>query len=366
MVPAFREIVEACFEENLLGVVFATETLALGVNMPARSVVLERFTKYSDAGRQTLTSGEYAQLTGRAGRRGLDDEGHAIVSFANETSLVDVARVAAAPPGDLHSSFRPTYNFTANLINHVDQETALRIVHQSFAQFEATHRPSGGRRSLEEQLLARARVLNDLGYATGWQLTEQGQLLRSLYHECDLLVAETLAQGVLTDLEPSQLAGILSCFVYEGRRAAAKKGAHAVTTKKRRVVNDRLGQERRDSLRERFQEIVTLHAGIMTVEESHHIRHQREPDMSFATIMTAWARGATLGTVLDLADIELGLTAPGDFVRNAKQVADLCEQVGRLSQVASVANNALAARDLVLRSVVAGAAGIPHDGQAPS
>ena len=77
--PAFREIVETCFERNLLAVVFATETLALGVNMPARSVALERFTKYSDAGRQFLTSAEYAQMTGRAGRRGLDDEGHAIV-----------------------------------------------------------------------------------------------------------------------------------------------------------------------------------------------------------------------------------------------------------------------------------------------
>ena len=108
MVPAFREIVETCFEHNLLGVVFATETLALGINMPARSVALERFTKYSDAGRQFLTSAEYAQMTGRAGRRGLDDEGHAIVCFASDLSLQDVGRIALAPPADLHSSFRPT------------------------------------------------------------------------------------------------------------------------------------------------------------------------------------------------------------------------------------------------------------------
>jgi ATP-dependent RNA helicase HelY len=97
MVPAFREIVEACFELNLLAVVFATETLALGVNMPARSVALERFSKYSDAGRKFLTSGEFSQMTGRAGRRGLDDEGHAIVCFANEVALADVGRVALAP-----------------------------------------------------------------------------------------------------------------------------------------------------------------------------------------------------------------------------------------------------------------------------
>ena len=136
MVPAFREIVETCFERNLLAVVFATETLALGVNMPARSVVLERFTKYSDAGRQFLTSAEYAQMTGRAGRRGLDDEGHAIVCYSSDLSLHDVGRVALAPPADLHSSFRPTYNFTANLVNHFDYETALEVVQRSFAQFE--------------------------------------------------------------------------------------------------------------------------------------------------------------------------------------------------------------------------------------
>ena len=133
MVPAFREIVEACFELNLLAVVFATEPLALGVNMPARSVALEKFSKYSDAGRKFLTSGEFSQMTGRAGRRGLDDEGHAIVCFANEVALGDVGRVALAPPSDLHSSFRPTYNFTANLINHFEYETALEVVQRSYA-----------------------------------------------------------------------------------------------------------------------------------------------------------------------------------------------------------------------------------------
>jgi ATP-dependent RNA helicase HelY len=155
MVPAFREIVEACFELNLLAVVFATETLALGVNMPARSVALERFSKYSDAGRRFLTSAEFSQMTGRAGRRGLDDEGHAIVCFATEVALHDIGRVALAPPSDLHSSFRPTYNFTANLINHFEFDTALEVVQRSYAQFEADHRPTGSKRPLGEQMVAR-------------------------------------------------------------------------------------------------------------------------------------------------------------------------------------------------------------------
>ncbi len=82
LVPAFRQAVERCFTEGLLKVVFATETLALGINMPARTVVIERFAKFRGADISALTSGEYRQLTGRAGRRGIDTVGHAFVLWS--------------------------------------------------------------------------------------------------------------------------------------------------------------------------------------------------------------------------------------------------------------------------------------------
>jgi ATP-dependent RNA helicase HelY len=359
MVPAFREIVEVCFERNLLSVVFATETLALGVNMPARSVALEKFSKYSDAGRKFLTSTEFSQMTGRAGRRGLDDEGHAIVCFANEVALSDVGRVALAPPSDLHSSFRPTYNLTANLINHFEFETALEVVQRSFAQFETDRRPSGTKRPLGDQMVARHRVLEELGYASGWTLNQQGQLLRSIYHECDLLIAESLTAGVFTGLEAAQLAGVLSCFVFESKRASRTlNAAKQVTTKKKKSLNDRLGQERRGNMSDRTHEIRMIAASISEVENRYGVPHAKEPDAKFATTIAAWARGASLGTVLDVADVEIGQTSPGDFVRNAKQVADLCEQLARMSGLTDVADVALEARDAVLRSVVAGASSV--------
>ena len=359
MVPAFREIVEVCFERNLLAVVFATETLALGVNMPARSVALEKFSKFSDAGRKFLTSGEYSQMTGRAGRRGLDDEGHAIVCFANEVALSDVGRVALAPPSDLHSSFRPTYNFTANLINHFEFETALEVVQRSFAQFETDHRPSGSKRPLGDQMVARHHVLEELGYATGWQLNQQGQLLRSIYHECDLLIAESITAGVFEGLEASQLAGVLSCFVFESKRASRTlNAARHVTTKKKKTLNDRLGQDRRGNIAERAHEIRMITLSIHEVEDRYGVPHAKEPDAKFANTIAAWARGASLSTVLDVADVEMGQTSPGDFVRNAKQVADLCEQLSRMSDQTSVADVAAEARDAVLRSVVAGASSV--------
>ncbi len=359
MVPAFREIVEVCFELNLLAVVFATETLALGVNMPARSVALERFTKYSDAGRKFLTSSEFSQMTGRAGRRGLDDEGHAIVCFAPEVALMDVGRVALAQPSDLHSSFRPTYNFTANLVNHFEFATALDVVSRSYAQFEADHRPTGNKRPLGDQMVARHHVLEELGYAEGWRLTDRGQLLRSIYHECDLLIAESIGAGVFEGLEPAQLAGLLSCFVYESKRTTrAPNAAHQVTTKKKRVLHDRLGQERRVNLTDRLAEIALTAITIQEIENRYSVPNAKGPDGKFATTITAWARGASLGTVLDLADVEVGQTSPGDFVRNAKQVADLCEQLARMNDLTGVADVAREARDAVLRSVVAGSSSV--------
>ena len=359
MVPAFREIVEICFERNLLAVVFATETLALGVNMPARSVALERFSKYSDAGRKFLTSAEYSQMTGRAGRRGLDDEGHAIVCFANDVALHDVGRVALAAPSDLHSSFRPTYNLTANLINQFDIETALEVVQRSYAQFERDHRSSVSKRPLGDQMMARHRVLEELGYASGWTLNPKGQLLRSIYHECDLLIAESITSGVFEGLEPAQLAGLLSCFVFESKRASrAPSAAKQVTTKKKRALNDRLGNSRRGNISERLNDITVIGAAVREVESRHQVPHAKEPDGKFATTIAAWARGASLGTVLDLADEEIGQTSPGDFVRNAKQVADLCEQLSRMHELTEVAGVAALARDAVLRSVVAGVSSV--------
>ena len=360
MVPAFREIVETCFERGLLGVVFATETLALGVNMPARSVVLEKFSKYSDAGRNTLSSGEFAQMTGRAGRRGLDDEGHAIISFALETSMADIGRVAVAPAPDLHSSFRPTYNFTANLIHHFDEEMALTILNRSFAQFEADRRPAGVRRTLTDQMMARRSVFEDLGYGAGWSLTPRGEALRSIYHENDLLLCESWFEGAFDDIEPATLAAVLSCFAFEGRRSKPKPAAKGTKQRKPKDIKDRLGPQRRADIVDRLALISTLHYRVVESEERHKVKHAKGLDDGFARAIASWTRGASLATALDVADAEVGTMAPGDFVRHAKQVADLCEQIVRLGVGSDIAAVAQEAKAGILRSVVAGSMGIPH------
>jgi ATP-dependent RNA helicase HelY len=137
MVPPFKEAVEACFVEGLTKAVFATETLALGVNMPARSVVIERLTKYSGERRELLTSGEYTQLTGRAGRRGIDDIGYAIVLWSPFVPFEQVASLASSRTYALRSAFRPTYNMAANLVRRYEPEQAHHLLNLSFAQFQA-------------------------------------------------------------------------------------------------------------------------------------------------------------------------------------------------------------------------------------
>ena len=137
MLPQFKEIVEELFQEGYIKAVFATETLALGINMPARSVVLEKLTKWNGTAHVPVTPGEYTQLTGRAGRRGIDSQGHAIVVWHQGMDPNSLAGLASARTYPLHSSFRPSYNMAINLIAKVGTHAARELLESSFAQFQA-------------------------------------------------------------------------------------------------------------------------------------------------------------------------------------------------------------------------------------
>ena len=137
MLPAFKEAVEECFVRGLVKAVFATETLALGINMPARCVVLERLVKFNGEAHVDLTPGEYTQLTGRAGRRGIDVEGHAVVLWNPDVDPRHVAGLASTRTYPLRSSFRPSYNMAVNLVGSVGADKSRELLESSFAQFQA-------------------------------------------------------------------------------------------------------------------------------------------------------------------------------------------------------------------------------------
>ncbi|HET7800489.1 MAG TPA: DEAD/DEAH box helicase, partial [Humibacillus xanthopallidus] len=137
MLPTFREIVEELFTEGRIKAVFATETLALGINMPARTVVLEKLVKFNGESHVDISPAEYTQLTGRAGRRGIDIEGHAVVLWNRGLDPAAVAGLASTRTYPLRSSFRPTYNMAVNLVRQFGRDTAREILETSFAQFQA-------------------------------------------------------------------------------------------------------------------------------------------------------------------------------------------------------------------------------------
>ena len=151
LLPAFKEIVEELFQRKLVKAVFATETLALGINMPARTVVLEKLEKFNGEARVAITSGEYTQLTGRAGRRGIDVEGHAVIQWTEALDPQAVAALASRRTYPLTSSFRPTYNMAVNLIDRFGRARAREVLESSFAQFQADRAVVGLARQVKEQ-----------------------------------------------------------------------------------------------------------------------------------------------------------------------------------------------------------------------
>jgi ATP-dependent RNA helicase HelY len=150
MLPAFKQCVEQLFVRGLCKAVFATETLALGINMPARTVVIEKLSKWNGETHADITPGEYTQLTGRAGRRGLDVEGHGIVLWQQGMNPRELAGLASTRTYPLRSSFRPSYNMAVNLVHQFGRETTRELLEQSFAQFQADKAVVGLARQLRK------------------------------------------------------------------------------------------------------------------------------------------------------------------------------------------------------------------------
>ncbi len=150
MLPAFKQCVEELYIRGLCKVVFATETLALGINMPARTVVIEKLSKWNGETHADITPGEYTQLTGRAGRRGLDVEGHGVVLWQQGMNPRELAGLASTRTYPLRSSFRPSYNMAVNLVHQFGREKSRQLLEQSFAQFQADKAVVGLARQLRK------------------------------------------------------------------------------------------------------------------------------------------------------------------------------------------------------------------------
>ncbi len=418
LLPSFKAAVEDLFQRGLVKAVFATETLALGINMPARTVVLEKLTKWNGEGHVSITPGEYTQLTGRAGRRGIDIEGNAVVLWSPTVDSATAAGLASTRTYPLRSSFTPSYNMSINLIARFGRERARTSLESSFAQFQADRAVVGlvkqirkndlaaseqlesavchlgnfeeyasirmeiketerllskrdGRRTFDnrqrqhmENELDRLRrqlrqhechscndretharfaeraarlnresaglrervenrthviaktfdricdVLTHLGYIEGEKPLEQGKILAKIYAESDLLLTETIKNGVLDSLSAPELVAVVSSVIYESRGSEnySPKMPH------QNVANA-------------LAAITSIWAQLEDIEEDFGVKTQREPDFGFAFASYKWASGHSLSHILKGSDMTVG-----DFVRNIKQLIDLLTQISGASE----------------------------------
>ena len=408
LLPIFKSCIEELFQRGLLKAIFATETLALGINMPARTVLLEKLTKWNGEAHVPITPGEYTQLTGRAGRRGIDIEGNAVVIWSPTVDSATAAGLAGTRTYPLRSSFSPTYNMSINLLERYGRDRARNSLKSSFAQFQADRAVVGldkqirrnqeaikeyktnelchlgdfseyaklrreikqievliskrnrinnrqrahleselneYRRSMRqhpchscndrevhariaeradrlirenEGLVARVEnrtnviaktfdrvttVLEHLGYLHNDQVTESGKMLSKIYAESDLAIAETINQGVLDRLSDLEIASVLSVFLFESRKPEAPKIPSS-------------------NVQEALAEVVKIWSKLHNLESENDLKTQKEPDFGFCWMAFRWAGGHNLNSVLRNSDLSVG-----DFVRAAKQLIDLLNQV---------------------------------------
>lgn len=443
MLPAFKEVVEELFRRKLVKAVFATETLALGINMPARTVVLEQLEKFNGEARVPVTPGEYTQLTGRAGRRGIDVEGHSVIQWQDGLDPQAVASLASRRTYPLNSSFTPTYNMAVNLIEQFGRDRTRGILESSFAQFQADRAVvSLARkvRSLDESLggytesmqchlgdfteywgirreltalertgsnrtdiqaraeqdrrqrqlaglrkqlkqhpchacsdreaharwaerwgkLKRQRddlnaqvrnrtgavakifdrvtdVLLELGYLArdpngAVEVGPHGRLLKRIYGERDLLIAECLHRGIWSELDVPSMAAMATALIYEPRR------------------DDGQGMDRklpRGPFRAAFEATTDLWSRLDDLEREHRLPGSNPVSSALSIAMYRWAQGHSLNVVLEEADL-----AAGDFVRITKQTIDLLDQISMVAD-APAGTTARQALDAVRRGIVA-------------
>lgn len=220
--PAWKQVIETLMSEGLLDAVFATSTVAAGVNFPARTVVLVNSDRFNGTEFLSLTASEFHQMTGRAGRRGMDRIGFVLTVPGKYMDIWQIARLISAPPSDVHSRIRINFPMTLNLLlSHTPGQVDDLLVH-SFANFllKQRHRHRSGNQQRLKDLRAdfkrHLRFLKEKGYVgDNDRLTPDGIWAARLRIDQPLLIAEGLRLGLFSQQSPARLAGLMAAFVNE-------------------------------------------------------------------------------------------------------------------------------------------------------
>ncbi|HEX5505613.1 MAG TPA: DEAD/DEAH box helicase [Thermomicrobiales bacterium] len=213
LLPLLKQLVEQLFGRGLMQVVFATDTLALGVNMPARAVVVGRMSKWDGQRRRPLIPNEFQQMAGRAGRRGMDEEGHVVVPYSPYITFPETLAIATGPLHPVRSAFKVRYNTVLNLWDPPRGERVQRVLSQSLAQFQGARRV----RELEDAMLAAQQAVADvppgclIGYDDGDDLLHEygrlGKAVEAAQHRARSLQEELARQRAAVATPPWQEPG---------------------------------------------------------------------------------------------------------------------------------------------------------------
>lgn len=306
MPVVFKEIVEKLFSLSLIKLVIATETLATGINMPAKTVVIEKLSKRDESGHRSLKPWEFTQMTGRAGRRSIDTKGYAVVPFNRWLSIRDLVLYCQKTNFEVKSAFRPTYNTVANLAKRMSEKQAFELMANSLASFQS-------KRPFSKELRKVIEILNNHGLLKGFELTQSGWRLTAIYHELDLVIVDALEEQLFNQLTPDQILGALAalCFEERGGKRAKKKWVMQETQP--------IGE-----LQEVLDRLFEINQKIRHEEKALGVSNTREISLGFVQIALMWFNGASLGDIL-----KTGIS-PGDFVRSIRQIIDLSRSLSNL------------------------------------
>ncbi|HET9979371.1 MAG TPA: DEAD/DEAH box helicase [Ktedonobacterales bacterium] len=331
LLPALKVMVETLFARGDLKAVFATDTLALGINMPARTVVIGSLSKFDGHQMRLLTPNEYQQLTGRAGRRGMDAHGSAVLLYSPWDAFEPAFAALTAPLLPVTSAFTIRYNTILNLWRPGDYGRLRTAVANSLREFQrrggrpartedeyALYRSknkkraqrressSGLSRAASAELNATVYVLRMMGFiGEDDELTVRGWMLRAIFHPAGMVLTELALNGALDGLNPGELAEVISWFTYDSSDRALRN----LYTLPRNLFEVR-------------REVWKTLRLVQTLEYEEGVSVSPGIVESFHSVALNWWRGASLRALL--SHIEL---AEGDLLVSLNQTIDLLQQL---------------------------------------
>lgn len=298
LLPIHKEIVEELFSQGLIKVLFATETFAVGINMPAKTVIFDSFNKFDGINFRYLNSKEYFQLAGRAGRRGIDKEGNVIcVIERSNMDLKAVERIILDDKDPLKSQFQLSFNTILNMIHSHTEEEQKEILKQNFYTYQQVGRKDSDR--IFNSFKKKKRILQKNNFfiegTGGVELTEKGLFSMKVYQE-ELLLGEIFCHKEASRLLEEEILLIIGRVVFEEKKNTKMK----INTKKfSKVIYNKFSNN--FMIREYFK---------------------KNPMYLVETFLLAWYEGIDFIDLLDLT------TMPeGDIVRFIRQILDLSQQI---------------------------------------